>query len=80
MVIGIGQTMPVLQLLFEVCMRPCDTVAKHPFTSTCLMSRFDTERRPRTTFTVARSSSVHARIHLYTSMEQNLEAEILKFP
>ena len=37
---------PVLQLLSEFYRRPCDTMAKHPFTSTCLMSLYFTERWP----------------------------------
>ena len=45
-VIGIGRHIPVIQLLSEVHMQPCDTMAKRPFTSTHLMSLCYTKRRP----------------------------------
>ena len=73
-VIVIGWNAPVIQLPSEVCMRPCDTMVKCPFTSTRLMSAYYTESSPshNLIYTVdhtfsycsKKKISVHVRIHL----------------
>ena len=80
---GIGQNALVLQILYEVCMRSCDTIP--PLTLChCITTKDD----PVTTLytpwatpsvTIARNSYVHARNHLRMLTLPNLEAEILNF-
>ena len=66
-------------------MRPCETVAKYPFTSTLLMLFYYNERQfshntqPLTTpsVTIAKHSSAHAPIRPHMPTVPNSEAEIL---
>ena len=83
MIIGVWWNALVLQLLYKVHMWPCDTVAKHPSTSTRLMPLYYTVHNRVTTlytllttpsFTVAKNSLIRLRVPTVP----NSEVEILK--
>ena len=67
---------PVLQLLFEICMQPCVTVAKDPCTSTRLMWLYSTERRPNHSlmYTVDHTFGYHSQKFIHTCAKLSAHA------